>query len=68
MSYKSDMFEIKKKSIYGQYQFRSDRKSSKPKKLVPGPYSTTWSYISLAYDKNVADEEKILICISKKSL
>ena len=25
--------------------------SSKPKKLVAGPYSTTWSYISLAYYK-----------------
>ena len=34
--------------------------SSKPKKLVPGPYSTTWSYISLAYNKNMADEEKYL--------
>ena len=34
--------------------------SSKPKKLVPSPYSTTWSYISLAYNKNMADEEKNL--------
>ena len=34
--------------------------SSKPKKLVPGPYSTTWSYISLAYNKNMADEDKYL--------
>ena len=34
--------------------------SSKPKKLVPSPYSTTWSYISLAQNKNIADEGKYI--------
>ena len=40
--------------------------SSKPKKLVPGPYSTTWSYISLAYNKNMADEEKYLYAFRRR--
>ena len=40
--------------------------SSKPKKLVPGPYSTTWSYISLVYNKNMADEEKYLYAFRRR--
>ena len=40
--------------------------SSKPKKLVLGPYSTTWSYISFAYDKNMADEEKYLYAFRRR--
>ena len=40
--------------------------SSKPKKLVPGPYSMTWSYISLAYNKNMADEEKYLYVFRRR--
>ena len=36
------------------------------KKLVPGPYSTTWSYISLACNKNMADEEKYLYAFRRR--
>ena len=68
------MFEIKNKSINGQYQFLCDRKiknyvtSPKPKKLVPGPYSTKWSYNSLAYNKNMADEENYYMHIKEESI
>ena len=48
------------KSINAQYNYFVTYyvTSSKPKKLVPGTYSTTWSY--LAYNKNMEDEEKYL--------
>ena len=40
----------------------------KTAELVPGPYSMTLSHISLKYEKNMVNKEKILICIFKKSL
>ena len=42
------------------------RAGQKPKKLVLGPYSTTWSYISLAYNKNMADEEKYIYAFRRR--
>ena len=40
--------------------------SSKPKKLVLGTYSTTLSYISRVYNKNMADEEKYLYAFRRR--
>ena len=38
----------------------------KTEKVGPGPYSTTWSYISLAYNKNMAVEEKYLYAFRRR--
>ena len=34
--------------------------------VTPGPYSTTWSYISFAYNKNMADEDKYLYAFRRR--
>ena len=69
----SNMFRIKKNQLMSIInlifiEILELLTSSKPQKLVPGPYSMIWSYMSLTYEKNMKEEKKYLCMQYKKSL